>query len=337
MKEHSEASREASSHGDLDVTASPGWLSPAATEVLRLQHAAGNRAVARLVRRRIQRRTAEPQRSDKTKTFTYSLKLYTVDADSYEQALELAGTLNAYSGTVFDVQTQQDYTVTFHVGVYAPPEPDILENAFGIDLHYAAGRKRLRPGRYREAAERWWLRFLRDPANTGNLFLGDHAPSEETKAYLREVAVAAGDSERNAVKAEFQRRLAAARQQSSANAVEGAKQWYRTEMDKLRKNDAERAVAAALDTPKEGQRGVTLGGSVVRMRPGGGSPQYKASIRLHEIMHLLGLSVDHTDVRPSLMSYPYLQQHQSETVLPQPDDLDQLVNVDNPPSSTSVD
>ena len=129
----------------------------------------------------IQRRTAKPVRSDKTQTFTYSLKLYTVDADSFRQAQEVADRLNAFAGTVFDFQTQQDYTVRFHVGVYAPPEPDILERAFGIDLHYKAGRRKLRPQRYREAAERWWLRFLRDPENTGNLFLGDHAPSEETR------------------------------------------------------------------------------------------------------------------------------------------------------------
>jgi hypothetical protein len=76
-------------------------------------------------------------------------------------------------------------------------------------------------------------------------------------------------------------------------------------MDNLDKNNPEKAVRAALDTPKEGQRGVTLSHAVVRMRPGGGSPQYKASIRLHEFMHLLGLNIDHAEFRQSVMSYPY--------------------------------
>ena len=249
----------------------------------------------------------------------------------------MADRLNAFAGTVFDFQTQQDYTVRFHVGVYAPPEPDILERAFGIDLHYKAGRRKLRPQRYREAAERWWLRFLRDPENTGNLFLGDHAPSEETKAYIRETAGDADAADRQAVVLEGRDRLKAARQQGSASAIEAAVTWYHNEMDKLDKHGPEKRVRAALDTPKEGQRGVTLSHAVVRMRPGGGSPQYKASIRLHEFMHLLGLNIDYTEFRQSVMSYPYLQANESEVVMPQPMDLEQLVDVDNPPSMKSID
>jgi hypothetical protein len=219
VKEHSEAPREATSQSDAPVTASAGALGPTAAAVLRLQHAAGNRAVARIM---IQRRTAKPERSDKTQTFTYSLKLYTVDVDSVRQAQEVADRLNAFTGTVFDFQTQQDYTVRFHVGVYAPPEPDILERAFGIDLHYKAGRRKLRPQRYREAAERWWLGFLRDPEDTGNLFLGERPPSKETKAYIRETAGDAGAADRQAVVLEGRERLKAARQRGSTSAIEAA-------------------------------------------------------------------------------------------------------------------
>jgi hypothetical protein len=329
VKEHSEEPREAVSQGDAAVAASPGGL---VGEVLRLQHAAGNRAVARLM---IQRRTDTPERSDKTQTFTYSLKLYTVDEESFAQAQDLAERLNAFSGNAFDFQTQRNYTVLFKVGVFAPPEPDILERAFHVDLHYKTGRRRLRRKKYREAAERWWLWYLREEGNTGNLFLGDQAPSEATKDYIRERAGATGSAEEQAISAEFKRRLDAA--QGSEGAREDARDYYRKEMHKLRKNDPEKTARRALDAPKEGQRGVTLAHSVVRMRGTSGTPEYKTSIRLHEIMHLFGLVFDYEEVHESVMSYPYLQANQDEVVMPKPMDLEQLVDPDNPPSTKSVD
>jgi hypothetical protein len=345
VHEHSEASREASSQSDTAVTARPESLihSPAsafsARDVLRLQRAAGNRAVARLVGtgRRIQRRTAEPERSDKTRTFTYSLKLYTVDAESHAQAQEVADTLNAFTATVFDEQTQREYTVRFQIAVYAPPEPDILENAFGVSLHYRAGRKRLRTNKYREAAERWWLQYLRQPGNTGNLYLGDHPPLEETKAFIRETAGGIGANAEENINAETKRRIDEARLQGSTDALEAARDYYRKEMHELRKNPPEEVVQEGLDNPDERSRGTTFSEVVTQMRGPRGPAQYKLNVRVHEIMHLLGLTAHHKDTRPSVMSYSYVAHDKTRSAMPNADDIEQLVYADNPPSTTSVD
>ena len=349
MHEHSEASREASPPSDTTVTARPESLSlsPAsafsAGDVLRLQRAAGNRAVARLVGtgRRIQRRTARPERSDQTRTFTYSLKLYTVDAESHAQAQEVAGTLNAFTAPVFDEQTQREYTVRFQIAVYAPPEPDILENAFGVSLHYRAGQKRLRPNRYREAAERWWLQYLRQPGNTGNLYLGDHPPSEDTKAFIRETAGGIGENAEERITAETKRRMDEARLQGSPDAIEAAieaaRDYYRNEMHALRTNPPEEVVQEGLDNPDERSRGTTFSGVVTQMRGPRGPAQYKLNVRVHEVMHLLGLTAHHKDTRPSVMSYSYVGYDKTRSAMPNADDIEQLVYADNPPSMTSVD
>jgi hypothetical protein len=65
--------------------------------------------------------------------------------------------------------------------------------------------------------------------------------------------------------------------------------------------------------------------------------QYSLNVRVHEMMHLFGLIADYGDVRPTVMSYPYLSAHKQKRVMPNADDIDQLVNVDNPPSMSSVD
>ena len=326
--------------GEAPLSLVPGTPLRAA-DVLRLQRAAGNRAVARLLPRagaaRIQRRTAVPERSDKTRTFTYSLKLYTIDAESFEQAKEAADRLNAFTGTVFDEQTQSDFTVRFHVGVYAPPEPDILERAFGLDLHYRTGRRRLRPDLYREAAQRWWLRFLKEEGNTGNLYLGDRPPSEETKDFIREQAAGAAQDAREPIVAEFRRRLDEAKRKGSASAIEDARQYYRKEIGKLTEADPEGVVQDRLDTPHPMSRGTTFAHSVVQMHAPRGPAEYRQNVRMHELMHLLGLSVDHRDLRQSLMSYPYVNAHKTELVMPQQQDLEQLVYADNPPATASVD
>jgi len=96
-------------------------------------------------------------------------------------------------------------------------------------------------------------------------------------------------------------------------------------------------VQAGLDAPAEGSRGTTFAHTVVQMRPGRGPAEYNLSIRLHEVMHRMGLNVDHTDLRASVMSYPYLGRNKTKVVMPEADDLVQLVDVDNPPSSTSAD
>jgi hypothetical protein len=194
--------------GEAPLSLAPGAPLRAA-DVLRLQRTAGNRAVAGLLPRagaRIQRRTTTPERSNATRTFTYALKLYTVDEASYAEAEAIAQSLNAFSSSVFDEQTQSDFTVRFRVAVYAPPEPDILERVFGIELRYKTGRKRVRRKRYREAAERWWLRFLREPDNTGNLYLGEGPPSEETKAFIRERGSGTEKGRLAEIKAEFKAR-----------------------------------------------------------------------------------------------------------------------------------
>lgn len=319
------------------LSLSPG-VPLSAADVLRLQRAAGNRAVARLVGapRRIQRRTELPERSDKTKTFTYSLKLYTVDDESYQEAQEVAATFNAFTPTVFDEQTQADYTVRFRINVIAPPSAERVEREFGIKLHYSAGRERIRRKRYREAVERWWLESLKQPGNTANLYLGNNPPSKETKEFLLEMARAASRTDKHQVKIEYQARLDQALQQNSPSAVRAAEDWWHSEMNELAKNDPVKKVKARLDAPLERSRGTTFSHVVTLMRAPRGA-QYSLNVRVHEMMHLFGLIADYEDVRPSVMSYPYLSAHQDKRVMPNADDIEQLVNVDNPPSMTSAD
>jgi hypothetical protein len=329
LKEHAEESRESPSPIDPAVTAMPGSLSLAAREVLSLQRSAGNRAVSRL----LQRRTAEPTRSDKTQTFTYSLKLYTVDDDSYQEAKEVAATLNAFTSRVTDFMTQRVYTVRFKLSVHPPPKPDVLEAAFGEELHYRVGRKRLRPRRAREAAERWWLGVMRKPGDTGNLYLGNHPPSEETKAYLDEVAKGMGTSSEAALWANTEMQLRAAKTDADKEAI---KAQHRKDLHALRENPPEEAIAATLDNPDPQSRGTTFAGRVLQMRAPRGA-QFSLNVRVHEVMHLLGFSTDHTDERVSVMSYPYMTRNRDKSVMPSAADIKQLVEADNPPSLNSID
>ena len=226
----------------------------------------------------------------------------------------------------------------FRVAVYAPPEPDILERAFGVELRYRTGRKRVRRKRYREAAERWWLRFLREPDNTGNLYLGEGPPSEETKAFIRERGSGREKGRRAEIDAELDARLTEARRTGAPGGVEAAKDHWRKEMHDLAREDPEGTVAKRLEEPNPDSRGTTFAGMVVQMRPRPRSETaHRHSARLHEMMHLLGFSSDYEGARPSLMSYPWVNAHESEVVMPYPDDVEQLVYGDNPPASASVD
>lgn len=305
-------------------------------DALLLQRAIGNRAVSQLVgpRRRIQRRTAEPERSDKTRTFTYSLELYTVDDESYQEAKAVAATLSAFAPKVTDFMTQQPYTVRFKISVHAPPKPEALEAAFGIDLHYRGGRKRLRPARARAAAERWWVDKMRQPGNTGNLYLGNHPPSKEAKAFITDVAKGTGTSAEQAILQETKSRFDQAKSPADRQA---ASDYYHQELHALHENPPEEAAQAGLDEPHPGSKGTTFSGVVTQIRAPGGPQQYQHNIRVHEIMHLLGLNVDHHDNRPSVMSYPHVGRNKTKRLLPSADDITQLVEVDNPPSMNSVD
>lgn len=291
-----------------------------------------------LVRPRIQRRTAEPTRSDKTRTFTYPLKVYTIDEDTYAEAEAVANRLNNFLGKVFDDQTQTDYTVRFAVAVFAPPEPDILEKAFGINLHYRVGRKHVKKRAYRAAAQRWWVQLLRRKGSTGNLYLGTNMPAEVTKEYLRDEARVSEAAQRQALMAELRRKRAAKPQNAEA-----ARNWYRKESAKLEKEGPVQAIQGRLDEPfaLEGSRGTTFAGSVTQMRPSAGAPgsaAYQQNVRLHEFMHLLGLGVDFETLKKSIMSYPNLNELKSkdEILMPEPMDLE-LLYQSNPPSTTSVD
>ncbi len=278
----------------------------------------------------------EPERSDSSKTFTYSMKLYTVDDKSYQEALEVAAICNAFTPTIFDVQTQADYTVRFRIDVVKPPTAETIEREFGIDLHYGAGRHRVKRKRYREAVERWWLESLRAPGNYGNLYLGNNHPSEETKEFILGMARRQRVEKEQAIKAEFNSRLAAVRQQNSSSTVEGAKDYWRDAMHDLDKNDPVKKTKARFDAPPGQSKGTTFFQVVTQMRGPKGA-QYSRNVRLHETMHLFGLNADHDDPRPSVMSYPYLSHHKEQRVMPDPDDIEQLVYVDNPPSMTSAD
>jgi len=316
----------------------PPGVPLSAADMVRLQRTAGNRAVSRLLGppRSIQRRTAEPERSDKNKTFTYSMKLYTVDDESYQEAREVAAIFDAFTPTVFDVQTQADYTVRFRINVLEPPTAERVEREFGIELHYGAGRHRVRRKRYREAVERWWLESLRAPGNYGNLYLGNNPPSEETKKFILEMARGQRVQKGQAIKEEFEARLAAARQQNSPSAVDDAKDYWRDAMHDLDKNDPVKKTKARFDAPPGQSKGTTFFQVVTQMRGPRGA-QYSRNVRVHETMHLFGLNADYTDPRPSVMSYPYLSAHKEKRVMPHADDIEQLVYVDNPPSMTSAD
>jgi len=319
--------------GEAPLSLAPGAPLHAA-DALRLQRTAGNRALGRL----LQRRTATPERSNATRTFTYELKLYTVDEASYAEAEAIAKSLNAFSSSVFDEQTQSDFTVRFRVAVYAPPEPDILERAFGVQLRYRTGRRQVRRKRYREAAERWWLRFLREPDNTGNLYLGEGPPSEETKAFIRERGSGREKGRHEEIVEETKDLFKEARRTGAPGGVKAAEDHWRKEHYDLAREDPEGTVKKRLEAPNPSSRGTTFAGMVVQMRPRPGSETaHRHSARLHEMMHLLGFSSDYEGARPSLMSYDWVNAHESEVVMPYPDDVEQLVYGDNPPATTSVD
>ena len=349
MPEHSTEGPEASASSDAGAASKPDLLrlSPSGTlrpaDVLKLQRRAGNRAVCRLIdarrptpgggRARLQRR-ARGIRSNRTRTFTYELKLYTVDAESYALAKEAGDTLNTVTHTVWDNQAQADFTVRFAVKVFAPPAPEVLERDLGVELHYRAGRKRLRPHRYQEAAQRWWLETLRQPGDTGNLFLGHNPPSEDTKQFLRELAANAAGSSKAVIEVEFKRRFDAA---TTPAAKEAARDYYREEMHKLATNDPAKLVQQRFDHPVTGSRGTTFANVVVVLSGRGGTAEYKQSTRIHELMHLLGLGFDHQEYEPSVMSYSYLQHNPDKVVTPLPGDIDALVYDYNEPDSRSID
>lgn len=342
MQEHCEEPCDASPQKDITVAVGsqvqgglPARLRP--TDVLALQRTAGNGAVARLVgatgsgrRRRgrlLQRRAAHPVRSDTTRTITFPLKVYTIDAESFAQAQTVADTLNAFSGAVFDQLTQSDYKIVFSVAVYAPPEPDILERAFGDKLHYSVGAKRLRKRRYRDAAQRWWVQILRQEGNTGVLYLGDNPPTEVTKAYLLELAAAYENKRMGEIRKQLGTRKDAARQQYSgsalASALDAAENWARGQSTALAYEMKERRtrLTRRLNDPEAfaGSRGTTFDATVIQMRGPGGTEAYKHNVRLHELMHALGLDFEMFDRRESVMSYPYVSEHRWKDTLLSPD------------------
>jgi hypothetical protein len=174
---------------------------------------------------------------------------------------------------------------------------------------------------------------MRKPGNTGNLYLGNHPASEETKAFITGVAKGRGTSAEQALFKETEARLDQATTEAQKEAV---RESHRKELHELKKNPPEEVAAAALDEPAPGSKGTTFAGMVLQMRAPLGA-QYALNVRVHEVMHLLGVSVDHRDLRTSVMSYPYMARHRGESVMPSRADIQQLVDADNPPSLNSID
>lgn len=284
----------------------------------------------------LQRRTAAPIRSDATRTFTYPLEVYTVDPQSLAEAQAVRDTLNAFEGTILDYDTMQAYTVRFHVRVFPPPDPDVLEKEMGIRLHYRIGKKRLKKRAYQRAAQRHWVKVLSQSGNRQNLYLGQNRPVAETKQYIESSAAGSRSQLESDTIRHYRQQIQQAEKAGLTDEAERLRGEYHQTLAELRTGEA--SVQARLDDPEgiQGSLGSTFPGGVIQMRKPVGSPgtdAYQHNDRLHEFMHLLGRAEDPKTLEQTVMSYPFLNKRKAtdDVLTPQPADVEGLVRQDNPP------
>jgi len=292
--------------------------------------------ISRAPSTQLQRRTAAPIRSDTTQTFTYPLDVYTVDAQSLAEAQAVRDTLNAFQGTILDYDTMQQYTVRFHVRVFPPPDPDVLEKEMGIRLHYRVGKKRLKNRAYQRAAQRHWVKVLSQPGNRQNLYLGQNRPVAETKQYIEDSAAGSRTQLESDTIRQYRQDIQQAEKAGLTDEAERLRTEYHQKLAELRAGET--SVQARLDDPEgiQGSLGSSFPGGVIQMRKPVGSPgteAYQHNVRLHEFMHLLGRSKDPKTLEQTVMSYPFLNKRKAtdEVLTPQPADVEGLVRQDNPP------
>lgn len=297
---------------------------------------AGAGPISRAPSKHLQRRTAAPLRSDATRTFTYPLEVYTVDAQSLSEAQAVRDTLNAFEGTILDYDTMQEYTVRFHVRVFPPPDPDVLEQEMGIRLHYRVGKKRLKKRAYQRAAQRHWVKVLSQPGNRQNLYLGQNRPVAETKQYIESSAAGSRSRLESDTIRQYRQQIQQAEKAGLTDEADRLRTEYHQKLAELRTGEA--SVQARLDDPEgiQGSLGSSFPGGVIQMRKPVGSPgteAYQHNVRLHEFMHLLGRAEDPKTLEQTVMSYPFLNKRKAtdEVLTPQPADIEGLVRQDNPP------
>lgn len=298
----------------------------------------GHGHISRTPSMRLQRRTADPIRSDRTRTFTYPLEVYTVDAQSHAEAKAVRDTLNAFEGTILDHDTMQEYTVLFLVRVFPPPDPDVLEKALGVRLHYRYGKQRLKKRAYQMAAQRYLVKVLSQPGNRQNLYLGRNRPVAETRQYIKASAEEIRAQVESDTIRQYSQDIKNAEQAGSSDEADRLRTEYHQKLDELRSGEA--SVQTRLDDPEgiQGSLGTSFPGGVIQMRQLVGSPgteAYQHNVRLHEFMHLLGRQQDLKTLQQTVMSYPFLNKRKAtdDVLTPQPDDIEALVRKDNPPPS----
>lgn len=239
------------------------------------------------------------------RTVTFEAKVYTIDDQSYQEATDVARTLNRFSRTI--EQDNIDYQVKFDIDVVAPPTPEFLESKLGTSLHWKVGRKRVRREKYRNAAQRWIASVL--PSQTqANVYLGENPAVPELQKVILDYGKSLGltDPQMKAVR----NRLSGLDKQHAPEGIEG--------------------VEGAPETVKV-SRGSTYVELAVQMRAmkSGTSAATQHNIRLHEFLHLLGLF--DVDVGHSVMDYGFVEredkkQARARKLGPQDSDVENLVN-----------
>ena len=239
------------------------------------------------------------------RTVTFVAKIYTIDEESFNEAYDVAETLKHFTGSI--TQNGIKYAVKFQIAVFAPPEADILESKLGVNLRYKRGRQRVKKGKYKEAAQQWWIPFLKQDESS-NIYLGETAPSAELKKsildYGRSLKLKQEDLK------VIQDRL--------------------NNVDKSHASIGDPSMVAPNNTI-EVSRGTTYLGLAVQMRPmkSGLSEAGKYNLRLHEFFHLFGL--DDVDQGRSIMNYDFIlaenkRAGRTQKVKPQNEDIKSLIN-----------
>ena len=242
----------------------------------------------------------------RARTVTFEAKIYTIDAQSFAEASEVADTLNQFTKT-FD-QNGVEYRAGFAIAVIAPPEAEVLESRQGINLHRRVGRKSVKREKYKNAAQRWWISLL-GTEKASNIYLGENTPIAELKKTVLEYGRTMGLSK------------------ADLRAV-------RDRLNNINRNHAPTGIEGDAPAPEveKVSRGTTYLDIAVQMRAmKSGTPEAtKHNIRLHEFLHLLGLA--DADTGNSLMDYDVIGREDRKgskagKLRPQDKDVENLLNL----------
>lgn len=281
-----------------------------------------------------------------SKTITYSLKIYTISSETFEEATEVASTLNAFEGNMIN-DKGESYKVQFDIAVFAPPEADVLEEQFGMKLRFKYGKKSIREHKYQDAAQKWWLLYLKKSDNEGNLYLGENSPIKDVKDFVidsfkQEIlrhknsitkSIRTATRSGNEEKAEEYRNKYRKFLKDEPNYLE----YYRkrlnaglsiglpSESSAGEQFDSSEDTANSASLTTEVSRGTTYINTIIEMRRfRGGSDVEKHNVRLHEFFHLLGLPEFNEEYVESIMNYQFVKKNSNKKLTPQPFDISVL-------------